>query len=147
MNVEAFKELVRTRDFSDVRPWGSAISMFDIVEFFAKRAIRGKKGTDLKFTVDLYSESKIATDVECALRLVGGYKGGEMPEPTREEERNGVPLFLLGYPLSLAPKVVRYVFFVDIAPPVMEADLVAAHLRATLVRARLLGIACSELEQ
>ncbi len=147
MNVEAAKELVRTRDFSDVRPWGSAISMFDIVEFFAKRAIRGSKGTDLKFTVDLYSESKIATDVECALRLVGGYKGGEMPEPTREEERNGVPLFLLGYPLSLAPKVVRYVFFVDIAPPVKEADLMAAHLRATLARARLLGIACTELEQ
>ena len=147
MNVEAARELVRTRDFSNAKPWGGAISMFEVVEAYAKRALRSRKDTNFRFSLDLYSESKLATDVECDLRLVGGYRGGSMPEPTREEERHGVPSFLLGYPLSLAPKIVRYIFFVEVAPPVKEADLVASHLRATLQRARHLGIPSEELAQ
>ena len=45
-----------------------------------------RKDTNFRFSLDLYSESKLANDVECDLRLVGGYRGGAMPDPTREEE-------------------------------------------------------------
>ena len=82
----------------------------------------------------------LATTLGKELRLVGGYKGGDMPPCVRNEELAGVPAFLLGFPVVMAPKVVRYLFLLDASPPVYEADLTAAHLRATLERAREMGV-------
>ena len=114
--------------------------MLEVVEYYVKRALITQRGTDFRFSTELYSESQLADDVGEKLRLICGFRGGDPPPSVLEEERNGVPSYLLGYPLALAPKVIRYLFFVVVSPPVREADLVASHLRATKLRADRIGV-------
>lgn len=146
MNVEAAQTLVRTRDFSDTQPWGGSITMFAAVQAFSRRALVRKKGVAYLFAIDLYFECTLATEVGEKLRLVGGFRGGAMPEATLREEAAAVPRFLLGFPLAQAPRIIRRIFFIEVAPPVMEGDLVAAHLRAARVRMQKKGIRCSDLD-
>ena len=59
----------------------------------------------------------------------------------------GVPTSFLGYSVMQGPKVLRYLFLIDLPSPVYEADLVASHLREFRAAAHEQGIACDALDE
>ena len=116
-----------------MKPWGTSIDVITLVEHFAARVHRTSKA-GWSFSLDVYSESAIAVDLGCELRLVGGWRGNLLktkkrgkkqdseekdnaefddgvPPSVLEELRRGVPSYLLGFPVLQAPKVIRYLFF------------------------------------
>ena len=80
------------------------------------------------------------------MRLVTGWNG-DMKEVTsiRAEKKNGVPSSFLGFSVLQFPKVLRYLFFLDMEVSVWEADLVASHLREFLELARVANVECAAL--
>ena len=155
MNIERALTLARAKDLAAVRPWGTDITMLRLVEYFARRVHR--TDSNGSYTLDVYSECKMAQDLNLNLRLVGGWRGEtsaskkkkkgddeeeeQFPPSVKAERLRGVPEFLLGFPVAQAPKLVRYIFFVDVKVNVWEFDLVAAHLRELLQLAIKNGIA------
>lgn len=116
------------------------------MEYIALRVSREANG--LCYTKDVYTESKVSEQLGLSLRLIGGWRGGDdgEPESVSAERRRHVPHFLLGFPIAQCPKVVRYLFFVDTNATVMEADLVASHLRVLVKEANRLKVECKVLE-
>jgi hypothetical protein len=113
--------------------------MFELEEAVERRVAR-THGT-LSFTVDRYHECEAAQTLGLQMRLVSGYKHmGPMPPSIVREIRNGVPSFLLGVSILQCPKVVRYLFLIDLPSPVYEADLVASHMCGMLGFAKQYGI-------
>ena len=129
MNIAMARELARTKDFSSTRPWGNSVDMITLTEHFAARTHRTSH--NVSYTLDVYSECSTATTLKLELRLIGGWRStlGEAPPSIMAEERRGVPSWLLGFPVIQAPRVVRFLFFLETPFPVWELDLVASHLR------------------
>jgi len=128
LNLKAAQCLVKSRDFSELRPWGHA-TMWEVVDAFSKRVSRDVG--DYVFTTDLYHESSLARELDMRLRLYSGYVPTAAPPPRsiKAELNRGVPSYLLGHSVLQCPKVVRYLFFVELPLPVWEFDLVASHMR------------------
>ena len=74
MNLDAARRLARTKDFSQVRPWGTSVDMLTLVEYFCARVHR-TNGSGWGYTLDIYSESSIAIELGRTLRLQGGWRG------------------------------------------------------------------------
>ena len=129
MNIAMARELARTKDFSATRPWGNSIDMITLTEHFVARTHRTSH--NVSYTLDVYSECSTATTLKLELRLIGGWRStlGEAPPSIMAEGRRGVPSWLLGFPVIQAPRVVRFLFFLETPFPVWELDLVASHLR------------------
>jgi hypothetical protein len=162
--MEAAAQLARTKDFGfEYRPWGNDITIFEVVDAYLKRVHR-KEG-DFSFTADVYRESAAAKAFRAGMRLVSGFSFSELeankaaektedgpffdyteiPSCVMREILNKVPSFFLGLLALRGPKAVRYLFFLDLPSPVMEADLCASHLKEIAELCRQRSIPCSEL--
>jgi hypothetical protein len=115
MNIAMARHLARTKDLSSITPWGTAVKMLILVEHFARRAHRKHAGAD--FTMDVYRENRTAIALDLKLRLTGGWRPAdddeEVPASIQRERIMGVPEYLLGFPVAQAPKLVRYLFFIQ----------------------------------
>ncbi len=160
MNVPLALHMARTKDLSALLPWGNSISLIRLVEYFSRRVHR--TDSNGSYMLDIYAESKSAQDLNLNLRLVGGWrappaktkakgkgKGKDDPDPAppsiQAERRRGVPELLLGFPVAQAPKMLRFLFFIESRVVVWEFDLVASHLRELRQLAERHGIACDAL--
>ena len=149
MHVEAARKEVSTR-FGSTRVWGGSITLVEAVEFFASRVSRveGK----YQFSTDCYHESELAATCGLELREVPGYKKApgegdeDAPESIQREKRNGVPTWLLGFSVGCSCKEVRFLFCLDVEPPVLDVDIVCSHLREMLEIATSHGLKREQLE-
>jgi hypothetical protein len=71
----------------------------------------------------------------------------DLPYSIREESKNGVPECLWGWSVLQGPKVLRYLFFLDVSYNIMEDDLVAAHLNVMHKLVNERGIPSRELTE
>jgi hypothetical protein len=111
-------------------------------------ALRVQDDGPFAFTLDLYHENGIVRKLDTKLRLVCGLvPGSKEPASVSSEREHRVREFLLGFSVLQMPKVVRHIFTLELPSPVLEAGLVASHLRAFLSLAEHKSIPCDMLRE
>jgi hypothetical protein len=167
MNMAAAWQLARTKDFGfEFRPWGNDITVFEVVAAFERRIHRERDG--FAFTMDVFRETAAAKHFHGGMRLVSGFSSAELevnkkvfastgdssrpfidyleiPACVLKEIHNKVPSFFLGLSALFGPKVIRYLFFLELPSPVLEADLCASHLKEIVVLCEKWSVPCQEL--
>jgi hypothetical protein len=144
LNLAAAQAASRTIALSEVRPWENNLTVLDVVEGVALRAV--KREGSIIYTMDIFHESSAARCLKERMRLVSGYvPGSSEPACVTAERERRVPEFLLGLSVLQMPKVLRRLFLLDLPSPVLEADLVASHLKAFVEVAERESIPCAEL--
>ena len=139
MNLEAARSLGMHTRFSSLVVWGCTVG--ELVQYFSQRVHVERGGYGLALDAYRKSEAELATG--CPLREVPGFvevDGESLPNSIRAEIDRGVPEFLLGFSVGCAPRVVRYLFCLDVQPPVQDVDLVSSHLHEMLLLAQSKGL-------
>ena len=140
-------ERLANTQFGKTKVWGEMDAM-TLVHYVKLRASRTRDEGRVIHTTDYYKLSDLARELSLDTRLYSGYnveKDASLPTSISAERAKGVPDCLLGRSVLQLPKVCRSLFFVDSPVPVLEHDLMVAHLRAALCEAESRSVLCREL--